>query len=119
MNQDQSNKANQMFNSFKSKQVSEKDLEKAQKKAGNLGDKVGDFMVLLNMMKDTLSGKHSLGAKEIAIIGASILYVVSPIDAIPDIIPVLGWTDDMGVVGVAVASLGSALQTYKSKKGLR
>lgn len=26
------------------------------------------------------------------------LYVVSPIDAIPDVIPVLGWTDDSAVV---------------------
>jgi uncharacterized membrane protein YkvA (DUF1232 family) len=26
------------------------------------------------------------------------LYVVSPLDAIPDVIPVLGWTDDTAVV---------------------
>jgi uncharacterized membrane protein YkvA (DUF1232 family) len=26
------------------------------------------------------------------------LYVLSPIDAIPDVIPVLGWTDDSAVV---------------------
>jgi uncharacterized membrane protein YkvA (DUF1232 family) len=26
------------------------------------------------------------------------LYVLSPLDAIPDVIPVLGWTDDSAVV---------------------
>lgn len=33
----------------------------------------------------------------------SLLYVVSPVDVIPDIIPVVGWLDDLGVVGLAVA----------------
>jgi len=28
-----------------------------------------------------------------------ILYVLSPIDFIPDVIPVIGWLDDIGVLG--------------------
>ena len=28
-----------------------------------------------------------------------ILYVLSPIDFIPDVIPVVGWLDDIGVLG--------------------
>jgi uncharacterized membrane protein YkvA (DUF1232 family) len=28
----------------------------------------------------------------------AVLYVISPIDLIPDVIPVIGWLDDVGVV---------------------
>jgi uncharacterized membrane protein YkvA (DUF1232 family) len=31
------------------------------------------------------------------------LYVFSPIDALPDVLPLLGWTDDMGMIALALA----------------
>ncbi|MCA9040728.1 MAG: DUF1232 domain-containing protein [Planctomycetaceae bacterium] len=31
-----------------------------------------------------------------------LLYVLSPIDALPDVIPILGWIDDIGVLGYLV-----------------
>jgi uncharacterized membrane protein YkvA (DUF1232 family) len=34
-----------------------------------------------------------------------ILYVLSPIDFIPDVIPVIGWLDDIGVLGYLGYSL--------------
>jgi len=34
---------------------------------------------------------------------AALAYVVLPIDAIPDVIPILGWLDDVGVLGAAAA----------------
>ncbi len=33
------------------------------------------------------------------------IYVVSPIDIVPDILPVLGWLDDVGVVSAVAAFL--------------
>lgn len=30
------------------------------------------------------------------------LYVVSPIDLVPDVIPILGWCDDLAVIAYAV-----------------
>ncbi|MBD0737600.1 YkvA family protein [Streptomyces sp. CBMA29] len=37
-------------------------------------------------------------AKLLAFTVLAAVYVVSPLDAIPDVIPVLGWTDDSAVV---------------------
>ena len=37
------------------------------------------------------------------------VYVISPIDLIPDVIPVVGWIDDLGVVMLAVASVPIAV----------
>jgi uncharacterized membrane protein YkvA (DUF1232 family) len=50
-------------------------------------------------------------SKAIAI--GALLYLVSPIDAIPDIIPILGLTDDAGVIAAAVTSLAVELSKYK------
>jgi uncharacterized membrane protein YkvA (DUF1232 family) len=43
---------------------------------------------------------------------ASLVYVVSPLDAIPDVIPGLGLTDDVAVVVAVVSYLGNALNRY-------
>ncbi|AXK26196.1 MULTISPECIES: YkvA family protein [Serratia] len=40
-----------------------------------------------------------------AIYGA-LAYFVLPIDAIPDVVPVVGYTDDLGVLATALASVG-------------
>ena len=38
----------------------------------------------------------------------ALLYVVSPVDLVPDIVPVLGWLDDVGVLGLATTLLLSS-----------
>lgn len=47
--------------------------------------------------------KAPRGAKVILALFA-LLYIVSPIDAIPDVLPLIGWLDDALVALVAVAS---------------
>ena len=41
------------------------------------------------------------------VIIAALGYFISPIDAIPDIIPVVGYADDLGVLVAAVATVGT------------
>lgn len=36
---------------------------------------------------------------------AALLYFISPVDAVPDALPGVGWADDLGVLSVAVGSL--------------
>ena len=38
-----------------------------------------------------------------AVFYGALAYFVMPLDAIPDIIPVIGWGDDMGVTAAALA----------------
>jgi uncharacterized membrane protein YkvA (DUF1232 family) len=34
-----------------------------------------------------------------------VLYILSPIDFLPDVIPIAGWVDDLGVIGYLVSQL--------------
>lgn len=43
-----------------------------------------------------------------ALVGA-LIYFISPIDAVPDFIPILGWLDDAAVLSMVVAQLRKEL----------
>ncbi|WP_214411465.1 YkvA family protein [Sphaerisporangium fuscum] len=40
---------------------------------------------------------HDLGKSKLALMGLGILYIVSPVDIVPDFLPIIGVTDDFGV----------------------
>ncbi|MBP5435929.1 DUF1232 domain-containing protein [bacterium] len=47
-----------------------------------------------------VSPKISVAQK--AIIAGALLYIISPIDLIPDFIPVIGWLDDLSIAGIVL-----------------
>jgi uncharacterized membrane protein YkvA (DUF1232 family) len=70
----------------------------AQDKVGALTQLVRTLQLVWRLLNDT---RVSLFPK--LIIPAAILYVLSPIDLIPDVILGLGQLDDLGVVALAMA----------------
>ena len=53
-----------------------------------------------------------------AIAALSVGLILSPIDPIPDVIPVLGWCDDLVALVVAIASAKAAIDAGKGAKQL-
>jgi hypothetical protein len=49
------------------------------------------------------SGKCSAG--DVAIVLAALLYLMSPLDAVPDVIPLSGWLDDVAVATLVLGYL--------------
>jgi uncharacterized membrane protein YkvA (DUF1232 family) len=45
----------------------------------------------------------------------ALLYVIVPVDALPDLVPVLGWLDDLGVAAVALALLLWTIRPYRQE----
>jgi uncharacterized membrane protein YkvA (DUF1232 family) len=46
-------------------------------------------------------------------VGFCLAYVISPVDALPDVIPVLGRIDDAALLGACLLLVDQELQQYK------
>lgn len=106
-------KALALFEGFRKHKITTADLESAELKANNLNVRKEDFQMLIAMCKDTFSGTYKMNKWNLSVIIATIVYVISPLDAIPDVIPVLGWVDDVTIIGYAVAKLSDEILQYK------
>ncbi|HUH28046.1 YkvA family protein [Gelidibacter sp.] len=112
VNKRQRKQAEKKFDKFKNS-ATEEDISKInskihKKNKGALKDVWDKVTLLGKLIKDP----NAAWASKASAIGA-LLYVISPIDAIPDLIPVIGLMDDVGVIALAVGSLGVALNKYQ------
>lgn len=94
-------------------------LEKVKGLFGKEGlkDVLDDLKMLYNYVHDIATGSYTDYSKaKLAIAVAALVYVVSPIDVIPDFIPVFGLLDDVAVIGFAIKQLCEELEKYKKSK---
>jgi len=75
---------------------------------------IDDLKMMLSLLKDYWTGEYrNIPWSTIAILVAALLYVLSPIDLIPDFIPIVGFMDDAMVMGLCLSMIGSTLEDYK------
>lgn len=106
------------------KRFSEKDLATVISKEETLKDKFttqerlkvhfSDFKVLFSMLRDYTTRKYTVVPWYIiSSIGAALLYVISPIDLIPDFIPLIGYLDDATVLAFCLKLVHKEIILYK------
>lgn len=79
-----------------------------------LGEYAQDIALLFGIIRDYINGSYrQVPVGTIVGALACVIYFVSPIDVIPDFLPVVGQLDDVGVIIWAVKSLHDDLQEYK------
>lgn len=47
-----------------------------------------------------------------SVVVAALLYFITPVDAMPDFAPLLGYLDDIGVIGWTIKFLGDEINSY-------
>jgi uncharacterized membrane protein YkvA (DUF1232 family) len=107
--------------------VTDQDIEKVLDKSeeirrrfetgGPLGKFVEDFKLLMAVVKDYRRGKYrKIPFWTVAAIVGALLYVLNPLDLIPDFIPGLGQIDDAAVVAACLLLVRQDLHKYKKWK---
>ncbi|NLI12024.1 MAG: DUF1232 domain-containing protein [Peptococcaceae bacterium] len=77
------------------------DKEKAKSLLLDFVNLIPAFVKLMyNLVKDP-----AVSATDKAVLGAAIVYIFSPVDLIPDVIPFLGQVDDAYLVAIALQRL--------------
>jgi len=107
--------------------VTDQDIEKVLDKSeeirkrfetgGPLGKFVEDFKLLMAVVKDYRRGKYrKIPFWTVAAIVGALLYVLNPLDLIPDFIPLVGQIDDAAIVAACLLMVRQDLHKYKKWK---
>lgn len=95
--------------------------EKIEKIALNdtLHKYLADIKLYFQMLGDVFTGKYKkVPVGTIAAIVGTLLYVLSPIDFIPDFIPVVGYLDDAAMLALCLNFTRFDVEEYKKNKKL-
>lgn len=106
------------------KKVTEADLQKVVNRADDIQQKVSrhsplarfisDVKLMISLVKDYWSKNYrEVPWWTVAAVVTALLYVLSPVDLIPDFIPFVGLLDDAAVVSACLFLVEQDLSRYK------
>ncbi len=98
----------------KTKKVVNEAIQKSKGLQGPLNQVWEDLQAMFGIVIDWIKGDYTkVPTGSIILIVAALLYFLSPIDVIPDFIPVIGYIDDVFVISLAIAQVHADLQSYR------
>ena len=128
LSDDERDRINKEFEKFKKTQYTKQDYEKVvnnEKKLFNLFNKnqlrlYAEYVKLfISMVKDYFTGKYKeVPYGIIAAIVGTLLYVIAPLDIIPDVLPAIGLADDAAIVAMCVAFVAIDVDRYREWKSI-
>lgn len=98
----------------------QKAIEYKVKNSGKLKRFGTDIHLMFSLIRDYWRGDYrAIPWKSIAAIAGALLYVMNPLDLIPDLIFGFGLLDDAGVVALCLKLVESDLHKYAAWKDLK
>jgi len=114
----------------RSEKVTEEELKKAVESSEEILSKVksSSFLskefakveLLIMMLKDYWNSEYrEVHWPIIAAIVVALFYILSPIDLVPDFVPIIGYTDDVALLLIVWASISYEVRKYCKWKSQR
>ena len=101
------NEAEELLKNHDALQLKLKEAERKLSKIPLVGDDLQNFVIMLDMLRAYVKGEYKkIPTTTLISITIAVAYVASPIDLIPDWIPLAGFLDDAAVIKLAF-SLGA------------
>jgi uncharacterized membrane protein YkvA (DUF1232 family) len=98
----------------KTRKLADDAERKLRDQVERVGDAVDELGALIRMIRAYAKGEYrDVPWTTLAAAGAAIVYFVSPIDVIPDPIPVVGLSDDVVVVLFVVAAIKHEIDAFE------
>lgn len=92
-------------------------IEEKVKGSGKLARFSADIKLMFSMIRDYWNGNYrDVPWKTIAAVAGALVYVMNPLDVIPDLIFGFGFLDDAGVVAMCLKLVESDLHRYAAWK---
>ncbi len=90
-----------------------KKLKQKMKSLPMLGSVLANVPTMFKLLNSYLKGDYTeIPRKQLVIIVSAVSYLVSPIDLVPDFIPVVGLMDDMAIISICIKAVRSELEKY-------
>ncbi|AKB75102.1 DUF1232 domain-containing protein [Methanosarcina lacustris Z-7289] len=96
--------------------VFSEELRDAHHHRADLRKILDDLELLFSMLADSFNKKYPVPKKTALVLTFALLYLISPVDIIPDIIPLLGFADDVAVLAFAFSLIKDDLENYRAWK---
>ena len=77
-----------------------------------------DLADCIDMLRCSVRGEYQdLSKTTIGIVAGTLLYVVAPLDLLPDLLPAVGFIDDFAVIAFAVNAVREEIEHFRLWRG--
>ena len=88
-------------------------LEQKIKEMPLVGEEFAVIPIMISLIKHYVEGKYTtVPYGTILAIMSALIYVLSPVDIIPDFIPFVGYLDDVAVIGLCLSMVKTDVEAY-------
>jgi uncharacterized membrane protein YkvA (DUF1232 family) len=83
-------------------------------RSGPFAAVIDDFRALIRLVVAYARGHYrQIAADKLVIVVGGLIYVVSPVDVIPDVVPVAGFLDDASVIAWVIKTVRDELDAFR------